>query len=120
MMSRPFRSIDVHEATRWAQMRLSTMSDEALNQGEREMETGSCLGGQNTTGSLTPTSLSHTLAHYKHTHTHTRALQTQSLSFYLKDALFLALSRSFTQTELTEFHRRYSGVKSFCLIIGRL
>lgn len=73
MMSRPFRSIDVHEATRWAQMRLSTMSDEALKKGEREMETGSCLGGQNTTGSLTPTSLSHTLAHYKHTQTHTLA-----------------------------------------------
>ncbi len=64
------------------------------------METGSCLGGQNTTGSLTPTSLSHTLAHYKHTHTHTnthtRALQTQRLSFYLKDVLFLSLSLSLT------------------------
>lgn len=68
----PLRSVDVHEATRRAQMRLLTMSDGALNRREGEMETGSCLGGQNTTGSLTPTSPPHTRARALHTHTHLR------------------------------------------------
>lgn len=119
MMSRPFRAIDVHEATRWAQMRLSTMSDGALNQREREGDGDwELFRGSKHNGVSHPHLLiTHARALQTHTHIHTLAHYKRRAFRFIWRTLSLPFSLYYTHTVLTEFHHRYSGVESFCLII---